>query len=109
MILWTGTDENETPLDALYNVSDFAPEAITKAEADCTKFQSKNADDLLTAREMGEGDERASHDFALTRNGHGAGFWDRDLEDVGDRLTVACKGFGETDAYVGDDGRIYLS
>lgn len=30
---------------------------------------------------------RAGHDLWLTRNGHGAGFWDRDLGELGDRLT----------------------
>lgn len=27
------------------------------------------------------------HDYWLTRNGHGAGFWDRGLGDAGQRLT----------------------
>lgn len=39
--------------------------------------------------------ERAGHDFWLTRNGHGAGFWDRGLGDLGDRLTEAAKVYGE--------------
>lgn len=46
-------------------------------------------------------------DFWLTRNGHGVGFWDRDVGAVGDRLTKACKKFGETYLYVGDDGKIH--
>lgn len=29
----------------------------------------------------------AGHDFALTRNGHGAGFWDRGFGDVGELLS----------------------
>jgi hypothetical protein len=52
----------------------------------------------------------AGHDFWLTRNGHGAGFWDGDLsEDVGNALTEAAKKFGECHLYVGDDGQIYTS
>lgn len=52
--------------------------------------------------------ERAGHDFWLTRNGHGAGFWDGDWPDaVGDRLTKASEAFGSCDLYVGDDGRLY--
>lgn len=35
------------------------------------------------------------HDFALTRNGHGAGFWDRGYGDVGHILTDAAKAYGE--------------
>lgn len=30
---------------------------------------------------------RAGHDFYLTHNGHGAGFWDGDWPEHGDRLT----------------------
>ena len=39
--------------------------------------------------------EMAGHDFALTRNGHGAGFWDRGLGEIGDMLTEECKPYGE--------------
>ena len=39
--------------------------------------------------------ELAGHDFALTRNGHGAGFWDRGLGEMGDMLTDECKPYGE--------------
>lgn len=38
--------------------------------------------------------ELAGHDFALTRNGHGAGFWDRGLGEMGDMLTEECKPYG---------------
>ena len=39
--------------------------------------------------------ELAGHDFALTRNGHGTGFWDRGLGEIGDMLTEECKPYGE--------------
>lgn len=35
------------------------------------------------------------HDFALTRNGHGAGFWDRGYGRDGDYLTLASRPYGE--------------
>ena len=38
--------------------------------------------------------ELAGHDFALTRNGHGTGFWDRGLGTIGDMLTEECKPYG---------------
>ncbi len=38
----------------------------------------------------------AGHDFWLTRNGHGAGFWDGDWpEACSDMLTKASVGYGE--------------
>ena len=38
---------------------------------------------------------------------HGAGFWDRGLGDLGDRLTMLAQTYEESDPYVGDDGKIY--
>lgn len=46
----------------------------------------------------------------LTRNGHGAGFWDRlHQSQLGDRLTAMCKPMGESHVYVGDDGQVWFS
>lgn len=53
--------------------------------------------------------ECAGHDFWLTRNGHGAGFWDRGLGVLGKRLTDASKAFGTVDLYLGDDEKVYVS
>lgn len=47
------------------------------------------------------------HDFWLTRNGHGAGFWDRGYGELGDFLATWAKTFGEANLTVGDDGRVY--
>lgn len=38
---------------------------------------------------------QAGADFALTRNGHGAGYWDRGLDSVGMALTYMAKPYGE--------------
>jgi hypothetical protein len=37
--------------------------------------------------------EQTGHDFILTANGHGTGFWDRGLGSRGDRLTEATRGY----------------
>jgi hypothetical protein len=50
---------------------------------------------------------KAGHDFWLTRCGHGAGYWDRGLEHIGDALTIASEKFGNIDLIVESDGRIY--
>jgi len=114
--LWAETDNADEsggePLDANYVISDFASEAVKKAISDCRRFQEDNAE-LLQKAEYGHpgytDDEMAGHDFWLTRNGHGAGFWDGDLPgDIGDKLTNACKAFGECWITVGDDGRLYI-
>jgi len=38
---------------------------------------------------------QVGHDFCLTRNRHGAGFWDRGLGTRGDVLTKAAHAYGE--------------
>lgn len=92
-------------LDTEYGALDIVPESLLRIMADCAAFQDANWPDI--AEDM----SRAGHDFWLTRNGHGCGFWDRSdwSADVGDRLTVASEAFGECELYIGDDGRIYLS
>lgn len=46
---------------------------------------------------QGYPEEYAGHDFWLTRCGHGCGYWDRGLGELGDRLTEAAKGYGSPD------------
>ena len=98
--LWSSTDDAGTPLDVAYSTADIAPETLAQMVADCQRFQADN--------DLSEGKlERAGHDFWLTRCGHGAGFWDGDWPETGDKLTEASKAFGNVDLYVGDDGKIY--
>jgi len=55
---------------------------------------------------LSEGDEwdYAAHDFILTRNGHGTGFWDGNWhEPWGSKLTELAKSFGEVNCYVDED------
>jgi|ERR1700722_2474910 len=41
---------------------------------------------------------QTGHDFILTANGHGCGFWDRGLGEIGDRLTENCRPYASLDA-----------
>lgn len=107
-VIFTDTGEAEQPPSD----AEFSPEAIASAEADCEAFQKAAAADLAEAYERAGYDFRyAAHDFWLTRNGHGAGFWDRDAlsDGLGDRLTAHCKAFKQVDTYEGDDGKIYFA
>lgn len=50
---------------------------------------------------------RAGADFWLTRNRHGAGFWDGDWpKDDAKILTDGAHAYGESELYVDDDGKI---
>ncbi len=103
--LWSTTDES-TPeggdfLDENYGPEGIAPETLARMQAECNRFQAENAQDI-DGRE-----EQAGHDFWLTRNHHGCGYWDGDWPEAGERLTVACTKYPEVNLYVGDDGLIY--
>lgn len=98
--LWSSTDGDD-PLDKKYTVEDIAPETKAKMEADCKAFFKKN-------NRLFKGmNANAGHDFWLTRNGHGAGFWDGSWEKHGEKLIKESKAFGECDLYV-SDGKIYI-
>jgi hypothetical protein len=52
---------------------------------------------------------QAGHDFWMTRNGHGCGFWDGDWSDnYSDRFTLGSNKYGHVDVELGDDGEIHL-
>ncbi len=107
--LWASLDESREdggdPLDKHYSAEDIAPETLAQMAQDCAAFQANHAEDLAWGSDAAGG-----HDFWLTRNGHGAGFWDGEWEEaIGQRLTDACKAFGAFDLYVGDDGRVHGS
>lgn len=98
-LLWSEIDDNEEPLDKNYMVEDIDPQTLREIVEDCQSFQDEH-------RSMIEGkEERAGHDFCLTRNHHGAGFWDGDWPDDEDEiLTSSSHSYGELNLYVGDDG-----
>lgn len=49
------------------------------------------------------------HDLWLTRNGHGAGFWDRGLGELGDNLSDHARIMGEACTYVADSGELEIA
>jgi hypothetical protein len=118
--LWTTTDESDerggNPLDDNYGPSDLSPEALEAMRKDCARFLRDNKVILETFDELYPNwftkystEEMIGHDFWLTRNGHGAGFWDGGWPGItGDILTRSCKAFGECNLYVGDDSKIYV-
>lgn len=114
-LLWSSNDVVDGEQKESLEDYELAPESLESIEKDCRAFVQANLEDLLEYAEnrtydpsQGSVWEYAGHDFWLTRVGHGVGFWDRGLGDLGDRLTAACKVFKEQWPYVGDDGLVYL-
>lgn len=114
--LWSSTDDNDQPLDNSYSIDDIATQSKKLSFSEITTW-------LHYCNELGLIDpfiehyqdsprytveERLGHDFWLTRSGHGTGFWDRGLGELGNKLTKATESFGSSDAYVGDDGKIWI-
>lgn len=92
-------------------VAELAPETWERIVADCKAFQDSNAALLARAYDIGRAqnhydEQAAGRDYWYTRNGHGCGFWGRDLGEVGDALSNSAR-YHTVDLYRGDDGLIY--
>lgn len=86
--LWSSNTEDGTPLDEID--AEIEPETLAQMRKDCLEFYDVYGHLLCDA-------ERDGHDFWLTRNHHGSGFWDRDdlPEATAEALTDAAHEFGE--------------
>lgn len=130
--LWSSIEgPDDTPMDQNYSADDIAESSMRSIRLDCEQFVLAQGEVLDYCGETGDLPMRdgefsdayvqAGHDFWLTRNGHGAGFWDGDWEinlpatdsrfkaNAGNVLTTAAKNFGACDLYVGDDGKVYVA
>lgn len=111
----TENRDGEIPDFATYD--DIDERSLWEIIAECASFKRANQVLIDAACDAGTYDEqRAGSDFWFTRNGHGVGFWDRDLGfhdelgDIGTRLSEACgwcTDFPEVYVHTGDDGKIY--
>lgn len=115
-----GQADGSIPTDSGFG--DIYPDSFMRMFLDCSDFQAK-ARHLLSqvyghtfsAYVVGDGTLPDSHrpawdydakaagrDFWYTRNGHGVGFWDRGLGDIGDKLSDIAREFGEVNAFFGN-------
>lgn len=122
-MIWSTTDESDEsggePMDANYDQDDLSEQALERIAEECKAFQEAAADLLEQAYDRPDyhgmdgssPQAMAGHDFWLTRNHHGAGFWDREAlkqDDLGNKLTEVADSFGECYPGIGDDGLIYI-
>lgn len=94
--LRSGDDYN---LDDRFSVEDISQEFKEQAQKDFDKLLALcSKENLFGNEELTKDDlEQIGHDFWLTRNGHGAGFWDGDYVN-GDAITKIVKdNFTEND------------
>ena len=98
--LWSSTEVDAEfnmgrPLDESYDRDDILKATLREMKRDCKAFGLANAIDI-------DGNwKQAGHDFWLTRNRHGAGFWDGDWpSEASKRLIDAAHAYGSVDLYV---------
>jgi hypothetical protein len=108
--LWSSTDDDGNPLDnGNYELSDSAKACL---DYDLTEFiialEKHNITLELIEELTGQDESHVAHDFWLTRNHHGAGFWDGDYGVLGDKLTEIAQTFNTCDLWVGKDNLVYV-
>lgn len=107
--LWADGNADSLDCEADATVAELSPDALSAMIEDCRIFQADRPRDLALYVEKGRDLSHAGHDFWLSRNGHGTGFWDRGFGAVGDSLDSHARSFRRVDLYRGDDGLIYLA
>lgn len=90
---------------------DFDEQSIGAARNDVREFytKTKQITDKINTREDDNFWRMFGHDFWLTRNGHGAGFWDKPetYGEAGDELSDIASSMGQRYVTV-DDRKIYI-
>lgn len=108
-LLWSECTEPGTRIsnDLMHRIGKDVARFRADAEAlgfDATKHRASTFN-------LSDGDEwdHVAHDFILTRNHHGSGFWDGDwVAPWGDKLTVLAHSFGQLETYLDDDDILTL-
>ncbi len=116
----------QTPIDDHFGFEDLTEEFVKAAVEDCAAFEAElsgivcedcdedgerlGGDDFTVWEALVEqavNDEYIGHDIWLTRNGHGAGFWDRNYTDHVERAACAAsKSLGGCDLWVTEEGQV---
>lgn len=115
--LWSTTNQDDDCeyLDDNHDISDVDVATLESMREEFEEF-IEEANRRVLIEDLMESDyahdriefwTQIGHDFWLTRAGHGAGFWDRGIGELGDKLTELSNEYKNIDLYVGDDGKIY--
>lgn len=99
-LIWPSGEEYDE-----YSVSDFDTNSIEKSINDIDKFVQLIGQNEQAIEEMNTYDEKSfGHNFALSRNGHDAGFFD----DNNDILQDLARNFGQAKIYASDNGGLSI-
>lgn len=106
--LWSSLYDEGYPLDRNgRDAKDFTAKALRTMLEEWRSFRDANREDIDATEDLRQPRDGysyldcAAHDFWLTRNWHGAGFWCRGYPmPLSDRLTAAAHAAGTRDLYV---------
>lgn len=125
-LLWSENDYSDETggqsLDINYDIDDIDSASLRKLESQFESFatkveqqlQAKFGDDYSSIEDFyigsGSSDFQTEHDYIMTVNGHGCGYWEKhDWQDGAREILVKlAEQESEIHAEVGDDGKIYL-
>ena len=112
-MLWASTDlyvETDQSFDSSgYGPDDIEKNTLDSIRGECRDFLESFGHLITEENFLGQGGpfEHAGHDFFLTRNRHGAGFWDGAWKtEVGKELTQASHPYGSTYFFVNEQNKI---
>lgn len=110
-LIWQAPEDESGPLDYQGYTRDDIPrdqqETLIEEFRDFCQANDADVREYMASTQTTL--DQVAHDFILTRNSHGAGFWDRGAGDVGERLSDMARPYGEQDVYVGDDGSLNIA
>lgn len=105
--LWSSTDPDTCEaLDRNHSAADFDPDGFAELQAHALSFWARGL--VWICNEPDATWSQAGHDFWLTQNRTGAGFFDGDWPTYGDRLTGLSRCYPELFLQV-DEGVIYVN
>lgn len=105
--IWTALDDDGYNMDE-YSIHDFDSKARERANKDLERFVSECGDLLEKAIETGNYTiDMIGHDYSLSRCGHGTGFWDRGLGEIGKRLSNIAHAHGDISVFA-ENGTLYF-
>ena len=103
-LLWSATDGDGNPLDddkalidVSYSLRKSSIEDLNEFEARAKSEAAEELNDYLRLCP-----NNIEHDFCLTRNRHGSGFWSRSVNNF-PKLTEIAESFGEVNAYINSE------
>jgi hypothetical protein len=93
-----------------FSKEDIEPDSLIRAYKDIKEFVNLAGEEAIDAAVSEYGYENLGHDLWLSRNGHGAGFFDRRFDDdIEKSLMDSARKMGEIYMYINGDMKLSFS